>query len=44
LPNNIQLKPGAADDLPVGIVALEGEALYRGEPDWSGMVYRELKQ
>jgi hypothetical protein len=42
--SDVELKAVAANDLPFGIVALKGEALYRGEPDWSGDLYRELKR
>ena len=44
IPNDIALQPHPARDLPFGIVALEGSALYRAEPSWSGALYRRIEQ
>ena len=43
VPDDIQLKPVAADDLPFGIVAMEGNALHRSESPWSTELYRKLE-
>ena len=43
-PSDIALDPVPVGDLPFGIVALEGDALYRPEPIWSGELYRRFEQ
>jgi hypothetical protein len=40
LPDDIELEPVAANDLPFGMTALTGEAVYRAEPPWSTELYR----
>lgn len=42
VPEDIQLKPTAAAELPFGIVSLTGEAFYRQEPAWNTDLYREV--
>ncbi|MCP5112993.1 MAG: glycoside hydrolase family 127 protein [bacterium] len=44
LPSDITFEPVPTTDLPFGIVALKGQALYRSEPAWSGDLYRRLEQ
>ncbi len=44
LPDDIELVPQAADDLPFGILALSGKALYRPEPSWSTDLYRKVER
>jgi DUF1680 family protein len=44
LPGDIALDPVPADDLPLGIVALEGTARYRLDSPWSGELYRQLER
>lgn len=42
VPSDIELQPVAAEDLPFGIQALEGEGLYRREAAWGTELYRPL--
>jgi len=42
IPEDLQLSPRATDDLPFGIVALTGEALYRAEAPWDHDLYRKV--
>jgi DUF1680 family protein len=44
IPDDLQLDAQAADDLPFGIVALTGKALYREEPPWTGDLYRKVER
>jgi len=44
IPEDIQLSPQTADDLPFGIIALTGKALYRAEPPWGNDLYRKVEQ
>ena len=44
IPEDMQLSPQAADDLPFGIVALTGEALYRAEAPWETDLYRKVER
>ena len=43
MPSDLALAPVPAGDLPFGIVALEGSALYRPEPEWETDLYRRLE-
>jgi len=42
IPANTGLKPVPADDLPFGILKLQGEALYLPEAQWTNQLYRPL--
>jgi len=42
IPEEMQLGPQAADDLPFGIVVLKGKALYRAEAPWDTDLYRKV--
>ncbi len=42
LPSDIDLKPVPMDELPFGMLALEGNALQRPQRDWQGTLYRAL--
>jgi len=44
IPDDLQLHAQPADDLPFGIVALAGEALYREEPSWNKDLYRKVER
>jgi DUF1680 family protein len=44
IPEDIDLRPQTADDLPFGIVALAGEALYRAESAWTSELYRQVER
>ena len=44
IPDDIQLTPQAADDLPFGIVTLAGKALYREELSWNNDLYRKVER
>ena len=44
IPEDIQLAAEAAEDLPFGIAALSGQALYRGESAWGNRLYREVER
>jgi hypothetical protein len=44
IPEDIQLRPQTADDLPFGIVALTGEAMYRAESPWTSKLYRKVER
>jgi DUF1680 family protein len=44
IPEDLQLDAQAADDLPFGIVALTGKALYREEPSWNNALYRKVER
>jgi DUF1680 family protein len=43
IPEDIELTPQAADDLPFGLLALTGEALYRAESPWTSELYRTVE-
>ena len=43
LPEDVELEPVAAEGLPFGLTALEGEAVYRAEPPWGTDLYREVE-
>ena len=43
IPSDIALNPTPADDLPFGMLALEGSALYRPEPSWTTDLYRQFE-
>jgi hypothetical protein len=43
LPDDIELKTVAAEDLPFGISALAGDALYRADPSWETELYRAVE-
>jgi len=42
IPADVELKAASASDLPFGIQALEGKALYLDEKPWGGELYRPL--
>ncbi|OPZ14600.1 MAG: Non-reducing end beta-L-arabinofuranosidase [candidate division BRC1 bacterium ADurb.BinA364] len=44
LPLNPQFQPTAAADMPFGIRALEGKALYRAEAAWADDLYRPIEE
>jgi DUF1680 family protein len=44
IPEDVQLSPQAADDLPFGVVALTGKALYRAESPWMNKLYRTVEK
>jgi uncharacterized protein len=44
IPSDLNLQATQASELPFGIMALEGNALYRGETSWNKTLYRTLQQ
>jgi DUF1680 family protein len=44
IPDDIRFSPRIADDLPFGIVALTGNALYRAESSWGTDLYRKVER
>ena len=42
IPSDIKLSARPAEDLPFGIMALEGNALYQPATPWEGELYRPL--
>jgi len=44
IPDDIELRPQAAKDLPFGILALTGKAIYRPESPWESELYRKVER